>query len=189
MGPELLRRLRRGARVERIDSRYHSMITVQTALMSWPCVGRTLCHSCGVADDQRIHCLFVCGTGWPFKSGGFYKSERVIASTQSSEIELADGSRALNFCANNYLGLADNECLRKAAKDALDRYGYGMASVRFMCGTQEVHTQVERRISSFLKMEDAILYSSCLDANAGLFETLLGEEDAIIFRCARSLTA
>ncbi|MER8413006.1 glycine C-acetyltransferase [Mesorhizobium sp. M1342] len=114
------------------------------------------------------------------KSAGLYKSERVIASTQSSEIELADGNKVLNFCANNYLGLADNKCLRKAAKGALDRYGYGMASVRFICGTQEVHTQLETRISSFLKMEDAILYSSCFDANAGLFETLLGEEDAII---------
>ncbi|RWQ69013.1 MAG: glycine C-acetyltransferase [Mesorhizobium sp.] len=114
------------------------------------------------------------------KSAGLYKSERVIASTQSSEIELTDGSKVLNFCANNYLGLADNEDLRQAAKGALDRYGYGMASVRFICGTQEEHTQLEARISSFLKMEDAILYSSCFDANAGLFETLLGEEDAII---------
>ncbi|MER9965108.1 glycine C-acetyltransferase [Mesorhizobium sp. M0045] len=114
------------------------------------------------------------------KSAGLYKSERVIASTQSSEIELADGSKVLNFCANNYLGLADNEDLRKAAKAALDRYGYGMASVRFICGTQEEHNQLEARISSFLNMEDAILYSSCFDANAGLFETLLGEEDAII---------
>ncbi|MER9178346.1 glycine C-acetyltransferase [Mesorhizobium sp. M0955] len=114
------------------------------------------------------------------KSAGLYKSERVITSTQSSEIELADGSKVLNLCANNYLGLADNQDLRDAAKAALDRYGYGMASVRFICGTQEEHKQLEARISSFLKMEDTILYSSCFDANAGLFETLLGEGDAII---------
>ncbi|MER8401983.1 glycine C-acetyltransferase [Mesorhizobium sp. M1348] len=114
------------------------------------------------------------------KSAGLYKSERVITSTQSSTIEVAGGSKVLNFCANNYLGLADNEDLRDAAKAALDRYGYGMASVRFICGTQEVHKHLEARISSFLKMEDTILYSSCFDANAGLFETLLGEEDAII---------
>ena len=86
----------------------------------------------------------------------------------------------LNFCANNYLGLADNEELREAAKQALDRYGYGMASVRFICGTQEEHKQLEARISRFLGMEDTILYGSCFDANGGLFETLLGEEDAII---------
>lgn len=114
------------------------------------------------------------------KSAGQYKSERVITSTQSSEVELSHGGKVLNFCANNYLGLADNEELRDAAKAALDRYGYGMASVRFICGTQEEHKQLEARISSFLKMEDTILYSSCFDANAGLFETLLGEEDAII---------
>ncbi|MER9696430.1 glycine C-acetyltransferase [Mesorhizobium sp. M0179] len=114
------------------------------------------------------------------KSAGLYKSERVIASSQSSEIELADGGKVLNLCANNYLGLADNEDLRNAAKAALDRYGYGMASVRFICGTQEEHKQLESRISSFLKMEDTILYSSCFDANGGLFEALLGEEDAII---------
>ncbi|RUW47188.1 aminotransferase class I/II-fold pyridoxal phosphate-dependent enzyme, partial [Mesorhizobium sp. M1A.F.Ca.ET.072.01.1.1] len=114
------------------------------------------------------------------KSAGLYKSERVITSPQSSEIELTDGGKVLNLCANNYLGLADNEELRNAAKAALDRYGYGMASVRFICGTQEEHKQLESRISSFLKMEDTILYSSCFDANGGLFEALLGEEDAII---------
>ncbi|WOS67250.1 MULTISPECIES: glycine C-acetyltransferase [Sinorhizobium] len=114
------------------------------------------------------------------KSSGLYKSERVITSMQSSEIAVADGSRVLNFCANNYLGLADNEDLREAAKAALDHYGYGMASVRFICGTQEEHKQLEARISDFLGLEDTILYSSCFDANAGLFETLLGEDDAII---------
>jgi glycine C-acetyltransferase len=114
------------------------------------------------------------------KSAGLYKSERVITSTQSSRIEVASGEKVLNFCANNYLGLADNEELRAAAKDALDRYGYGMASVRFICGTQEEHKQLEATISNFLGMEDTILYGSCFDANGGLFETLLGEEDAVI---------
>lgn len=114
------------------------------------------------------------------KSSGLYKSERVITSTQSAEIEVSGGQKVLNFCANNYLGLADSEELRDAAKAALDRYGYGMASVRFICGTQEEHKQLEAKISGFLGMEDTILYSSCFDANAGLFETLLGEEDAII---------
>ena len=113
------------------------------------------------------------------KSAGLYKSERVITSTQSAEIEVG-GLRVLNFCANNYLGLADNEDLRDAAKAALDRYGYGMASVRFICGTQEEHKQLEATISRFLGMEDTILYGSCFDANGGLFETLLSEEDAII---------
>ncbi|MCO5062933.1 MAG: glycine C-acetyltransferase [Rhizobiaceae bacterium] len=114
------------------------------------------------------------------KAAGLYKSERVITSPQSAEITVADGGKVLNFCANNYLGLADNEQLRDAAKTALDRYGYGMASVRFICGTQEEHKQLEQRISSFLGMEDTILYSSCFDANGGLFETLLSEEDAVI---------
>lgn len=114
------------------------------------------------------------------RESGLYKSERVITSMQSAEIEVAGGRKVLNFCANNYLGLADSEELRAAAKAALDHYGYGMASVRFICGTQEEHKQLEARISSFLGMEDTILYSSCFDANAGLFETLLGEDDAII---------
>nr|WP_295465783.1 glycine C-acetyltransferase [Mesorhizobium sp.] len=114
------------------------------------------------------------------KSAGLYKSERVITSMQSAEIEVAGGAHVLNFCANNYLGLADSEDLREAAKTALDRYGYGMASVRFICGTQEEHKQLEARISSFLGFEDTILYGSCFDANGGLFETLLSEEDAVI---------
>lgn len=113
------------------------------------------------------------------RSAGLYKDERVISSSQSTEIEVA-GHKVLNFCANNYLGLADSPELRLAAKTALDHYGYGMASVRFICGTQEKHKQLEARISTFLGMEDTILYSSCFDANGGLFETLLGEDDAII---------
>ena len=114
------------------------------------------------------------------KSAGLYKSERIITSMQSAEIEIAGGRSVLNFCANNYLGLADNEEIRDAAKAALDRYGYGMASVRFICGTQEEHKQLEARIAGFLGFDDAILYGSCFDANGGLFETLLGEEDVII---------
>ena len=110
---------------------------------------------------------------------GLRKQERVIHSSQSARIEVG-GQRVLNFCANNYLGLADSADLRDAAKAALDRYGYGMASVRFICGTQEEHKQLEERLSRFLGMEDTILYSSCFDANGGLFETLLGEEDAVI---------
>ena len=114
------------------------------------------------------------------KTAGLYKAERVITSRQAGEIAVASGERVLNFCANNYLGLADNAELAEAGKRALDRYGYGMASVRFICGTQEEHKELEARISSFLGLEDTILYSSCFDANGGLFETLLGEEDAII---------
>ena len=113
------------------------------------------------------------------RSAGLYKTERVIASPQSAAIEVG-GRKLLNFCANNYLGLADSDELRDAAREALDRYGYGMASVRFICGTQEEHKQLEARISAFLGMEDTILYGSCFDANGGLFETLLGEEDAVI---------
>ncbi len=111
---------------------------------------------------------------------GLYKDERVITSPQSAHITVGDGRQVLNFCANNYLGLADHPALLEAAKQALERYGYGMASVRFICGTQEEHKQLEARIAGFLGLEDAILYSSCFDANTGLFETLLGEEDAVI---------
>lgn len=113
------------------------------------------------------------------KTAGLFKSERVITSTQSAHIDVA-GVQVLNFCANNYLGLADSPELREAAKVALDRYGYGMASVRFICGTQEEHKALEARISTFLGMQDTILYGSCFDANGGLFETLLSAEDAII---------
>jgi glycine C-acetyltransferase len=111
---------------------------------------------------------------------GLYKSERVIVSPQSGEITVVGGNRVLNFCANNYLGLADNAELAEAAKRAIDRYGYGMASVRFICGTQVEHKQLEARLASFVEMEDAVLYSSCFDANTGLFEALFDERDAII---------
>jgi glycine C-acetyltransferase len=114
------------------------------------------------------------------EEGGLYKAERVITSPQSANITVAGGPEVLNFCANNYLGLADLPDLVEAAKAALDRYGYGMASVRFICGTQEEHKQLEARLARFLGQEDAILYSSCFDANTGLFETLLGPEDAIV---------
>lgn len=113
------------------------------------------------------------------ESAGLTKRERGIAGPQRAAIE-ADGAPLLNFCANNYLGLADSTHLVDAAKDALDRWGYGMASVRFICGTQDLHLDLERRVSAFLGTEATILYSSCFDANGGLFEVLLGAEDAII---------
>ena len=111
---------------------------------------------------------------------GLSKRERVITSPQAAHIELADGSRVLNLCANNYLGLADHPVVVAAAKQALDAHGYGMASVRFICGTQDVHRELEQRLSAFLGTEDTILYSSCFDANGGLFETLLDEQDAVV---------
>ena len=114
------------------------------------------------------------------RSAGLFKAERVIVSPQGSNIRVSDGQEVLNLCANNYLGLADDPRIVAAAKEALDRWGYGLASVRFICGTQDVHKQLEQRISGFLGTEDTILYSSCFDANAGLFETLLGEQDAVI---------
>ncbi len=113
------------------------------------------------------------------REAGLYKSERVITTPQSREIE-SGGGRVLNFCANNYLGLSDHPDLIAAAKAALDSHGFGMSSVRFICGTQDIHKQLEQTISRFLGAEDTILYSSCFDANGGLYETLLGPEDAII---------
>ncbi|HUO45731.1 MAG TPA: glycine C-acetyltransferase [Acidimicrobiia bacterium] len=114
------------------------------------------------------------------RSEGLFKTERVITSPQSARITLADGREVLNFCANNYLGLANHPSLEAAAAEAVHEHGYGMASVRFICGTQDVHTELEARLSRFLRMEDTILYSSCFDANGGLFETLLDENDAVI---------
>ena len=114
------------------------------------------------------------------REAGLYKKERNIASPQSAEIELEDGSKALNFCANNYLGLADNPRLVKAAEEAMKGRGYGMSSVRFICGTQDIHKRLEKAISEFFKTEDTILYASCFDANGGVFEPLLGADDAII---------
>ena len=114
------------------------------------------------------------------RAAGLFKAERVIVSPQGPSIRVTAGKEVLNLCANNYLGLADDPRIVAAAKDALDRWGYGLASVRFICGTQDVHKQLEQRISGFLGTEDTILYSSCFDANGGLFETLLGEQDAVI---------
>jgi glycine C-acetyltransferase len=114
------------------------------------------------------------------RSAGLFKAERVIVSPQGASIRVADGKEVLNLCANNYLGLADDPRIVAAARGALDRWGYGLASVRFICGTQDVHKQLEQRISGFLGTEDTILYSSCFDANGGLFETLLSEQDAVI---------
>ncbi len=111
---------------------------------------------------------------------GLYKRERIIASPQSAKITLADGREVLNFCANNYLGLADHPAVIAAAKQALDTHGYGLASVRFICGTQDLHKQLEAKISEFFGTEDTILYAACFDANGGLFEPLLGAEDAVI---------
>lgn len=111
---------------------------------------------------------------------GLLKRERVICTPQSAAIRLADGREVLNFCANNYLGLADHPEIIAAAKDALDSHGFGMASVRFICGTQDLHKQLEAEISAFFGTDDCILYAACFDANGGLFEPLLGEEDAII---------
>jgi glycine C-acetyltransferase len=114
------------------------------------------------------------------KSQGLYKTERIITSPQDAHISVADGKQVLNMCANNYLGLADHPALIAAAKEALDTHGFGMASVRFICGTQDIHKQLEASLTKFLGTEETILYPSCFDANGGLFETLLTEQDAII---------
>lgn len=114
------------------------------------------------------------------KSEGLYKSERIITSAQKAAVSISTGEEVLNFCANNYLGLANHPELVKAAKAGMDEHGFGMASVRFICGTQDSHKVLEEKLSTFLGKEDTILYTSCFDANAGLFETILGKEDAII---------
>ena len=114
------------------------------------------------------------------RTQGLFKAERLISSPQGAHIDLADGRRVLNLCANNYLGLADDVSLKRTAAQAVEDHGYGMASVRFICGTQTVHADLETRLASFLGVEDSILYSSCFDANGGLFETLLDENDAVI---------
>ena len=111
---------------------------------------------------------------------GFYKTERILDSSQSAQIRLSSGEPVLNFCANNYLGLANDQRLIQVAQDGLTRYGFGLASVRFICGTQTIHKELEKALSQFLGTEDTILYGSCFDANGGLFETLLGEQDVII---------
>jgi len=114
------------------------------------------------------------------QGAGLYKRERVIRGPQQAQVTVADGTKVLNLCANNYLGLASDPSIVNAAHEALDQWGYGLASVRFICGTQSIHKQLEEALSDFLKMGDTILYGSCFDANGGLFETLLGPEDAVI---------
>jgi glycine C-acetyltransferase len=114
------------------------------------------------------------------KEQGLYKEERIITSTQNAEIAVSTGQKVLNFCANNYLGLADHPEVVKAAQDAMDRWGFGLSSVRFICGTQEVHKELEKKMSEFLSTEDTILYCACFDANGGVFEPLLGADSAII---------
>lgn len=129
--------------------------------------------------------MFGSSKGWfekelnTIREAGLYKKERVIESPQSATIQVA-GSKVLNFCANNYLGLSNSKVLTEAAKRGLEQYGMGLSSVRFICGTQTIHKELEQRVSSFLKTEDTILYSSCFDANGGLFETILSDQDAII---------
>jgi glycine C-acetyltransferase len=114
------------------------------------------------------------------KEAGLYKNERIITSAQGAEIEVKGGKEVLNFCANNYLGLSSHPKVIQAAKKAIDTHGYGMSSVRFICGTQDIHKELEQKISKFLGTEDTILYAACFDANGGIFEPLLGEQDAII---------
>lgn len=114
------------------------------------------------------------------KETGLWKTERVIASAQKNDITLADGSEVINMCANNYLGLANNPDVIQAAKDSYDRWGFGLASVRFICGTQSIHKTLEAKVTNFLGMEKTILYAACFDANTGLFETILGKDDAVI---------
>ncbi|MFC7302473.1 glycine C-acetyltransferase [Cognatiluteimonas weifangensis] len=114
------------------------------------------------------------------RDAGLFKAERIITSPQAAEITLADGRTVLNFCANNYLGLADHPAMIQAAKQALDTHGFGMASVRFICGTQDLHKQLEHAIADFFGTQDTILYAACFDANGGLFEPLLGENDAVV---------
>src|SRR5690606_6876839 len=114
------------------------------------------------------------------KDAGLYKRERVITSPQSAEVTISDGTKVLNFCANNYLGLSSHPAIIQAAKDTLDSHGYGMSSVRFICGTQDIHRELERKISEFLGMDDTILYAAAFDANGGVFEPIFGPKDAII---------
>lgn len=114
------------------------------------------------------------------KDAGLYKNERIIVTPQKAEIKVSSGKEVLNFCANNYLGLSDNKDLINAAKKALDERGFGMSSVRFICGTQDLHKELEKKIAEFFGTEDTILYAACFDANGGVFEPLFNEEDAII---------
>ncbi|XP_058807265.1 2-amino-3-ketobutyrate coenzyme A ligase, mitochondrial [Phymastichus coffea] len=135
------------------------------------CVGRRGASSLAAVLQPELESIREAGT---------WKNERIIASAQRTEIVLADGKRVLNFCANNYLGLSDNQQIVTAAKAALDKYGAGLSSVRFICGTQDIHRELEHKLAAFHGREDAIVYASCFDANAGIFETLLTAEDAVL---------
>src|ERR1700760_3130281 len=141
---------------------------------------RALSPFSGVWFMRDLYLAYLRGTLEQIRADGFYKNERVIASPQSADIRLANGTDVLNFCANNYLGLAGDARLIEAAKPGLDNDGFGMASVRFICGTQTVHKDLEHALATFLQTDDCILYSSCFDANGGLFEVLLDENDAVI---------
>ena len=145
--------------------------------MCWIDAERKLAHNEGVNAPFQKHLQQQLAG---IRSAGLYKSERIITTPQDAHIRIAGGKEVLNLCANNYLGLAEHPEVVAAAHAALDRWGYGLSSVRFICGTQELHKQLEAKLSEFLGTEDTILYSSCFDANGGLFETLLGPEDAII---------
>jgi len=133
-----------------------------------------------MAMDKKEFLRFLQTETQQLKETGLYKQERLITSPQEAVIRLQNGDEVINLCANNYLGLANNPSLIERAKTSLDEYGFGMSSVRFICGTQTIHKKLEEKLSEFLGMEDTILYSSCFDANGGLFETLLGENDAVI---------
>jgi len=143
----------------------------------WIDAERKLAHNEGVNAPFQKHLQQQLAG---IRSAGLYKAERIITTPQDAHIRIAGGKEVLNLCANNYLGLAEHPEVVAAAHAALDRWGYGLSSVRFICGTQELHKQLEAKLSEFLGTEDTILYSSCFDANGGLFETLLGPEDAII---------
>lgn len=129
---------------------------------------------------NKEHLDFIKSELEKINDSGLWKEERVLAGQQSAKVDIIGGDNVLNMCANNYLGLANNPELIEAAKDSLNKWGYGLASVRFICGTQEIHKELEGKISQFLETEDTILYSSCFDANGGIFEVLLSEEDAVI---------
>src|SRR3990167_1822121 len=131
----------------------------------------------GMAQDMSAYLRRELAT---LHQQGLYKEERIITSPQRADIDVEPNQHVINFCANNYLGLSDHPDLIASAKKAVETHGFGMSSVRFICGTQDIHKKLEAKISEFLQMDDAILYSSCFDANGGLFETLLSEEDAVI---------
>lgn len=134
----------------------------------------------GMTMNREHYLQFLTHELQLLKEAGLYKSERVITSPQQAVITLQDGSEVINLCSNNYLGLSDDAELISEAKKSLDQFGFGMSSVRFICGTQSIHKKLEEQLSHFLGMDDTILYSSCFDANGGLFETILSEEDAVI---------